>query len=399
MHTPYFFFHPLLTANRKWAGFECLAQPDHTVASDFVRCLSDPAVAQLAEQHPLILPVTTEWLADPEGDALFRQIKPARAVFAFPESSLDSDTALQTAREIRQRGGHCALRMESAACIKRVSRASFDHLQFAAGFARLQLSPADLSHTRDAGFRRIVSGVDSTETFEWLSIRAVEFADGQFLTLPDRTARAQPDTKRLTLLKLLSLLGEDVDTRKIETLIREDAQLSHKLMRLVNSVAIGARTKVSSFHQAIALLGQRQLLRWVQLLIYANRSTDEPNPLMQLSAARGRQMELLSAQLESPAEISEFADTAFIVGLFSLLDIALKMPMREILDALPLSSTISEALGERKGVLGELLTAVIAGESGNVGLAQTTLMRLAIDPASHTTAQAVAYDWAANIQV
>lgn len=399
MHTPYYFFHPLLSANRKWAGFECLVQPEHIVASDFLRCLSDPAVAQLAEHHPLILPVTAEWLADPDGDALFRQIKVAHAVLVFPESSLDSDTAMQTAREIRQRGGHCGLRMESAACIKRVPLASFDHLQFTADFARLQLSPADFSYTRDAGFRGIVSGIGSTETFEWLSSHAVEFADGHFLTLPDRTARSQPDTKRMTLLKLLSLLGEDVDTRKVETLVREDAQLSHKLMRLVNSVAISARTTVSSFHQAIALLGQRQLLRWVQLLVYANRSTDEPNPLMQLAAARGRQMELLSTQLESPAEITDFADAAFIVGLFSLLDIALKMPMREILDALPLSSGISNALGERKGALGELLTAVIAGESGDFGLAQTTLTRLAIDPASHTTAQAIAYDWAGKIEV
>lgn len=68
----------------------------------------------------------------------------------------------------------------------------------------------------------------------------------------------------------------------------------YNLLRLVNSVAVGARTRISNFSQAIAILGRRQLQRWLQLLIYANNLAEGNswNPLMQLAATRGRLIEL-----------------------------------------------------------------------------------------------------------
>ena len=174
-------------------------------------------------------------------------------------------------------------------------------------------------------------------------------------------------------------------------------------MRLVNSVAVGARTKISNFSQAIAILGRRQLQRWLQLLIYANNLADgnTPNPLMQLAAARGRQMELLSAAIDPIPDVPELSENAFMTGLFSLLSVLINLPMNEILKEIPLQDAVADALSNPadNGVLGQLLTAVSAGEAGNVESAVRILSELGITPAVHAKSQVTAYYWASRINI
>ena len=174
------------------------------------------------------------------------------------------------------------------------------------------------------------------------------------------------------------------------------------MLRLINSVAVGARTKISNFSQAIAILGRRQLQRWLQLLIYADNLADAntPNPLMQLAAARGRQMELLSAAIKPPNGTPELTDNAFITGLFSLLDVLINMPMDAILKELPVHDDVAKALStDHGGILGQLLSAVIAGESGDLTVAEAVLSELSISPATHASAQVQALYWANRINV
>jgi EAL and modified HD-GYP domain-containing signal transduction protein len=151
------------------------------------------------------------------------------------------------------------------------------------------------------------------------------------------------------------------------------------------------------------VLGRRQLQRWLQLLIYANNLAEgnAPNPLMQLAAARGRQMELLSAAIEPIPDVPELTDNAFMAGLFSLLSVLINLPMSEILKEIPLQDEVVDALNNPAddGVLGRLLSAIIAGESGNFTGAGRILSDLGISPAVHAKSQVTAYYWASRINV
>ena len=69
-------------------------------------------------------------------------------------------------------------------------------------------------------------------------------------------------------------------------------------------------------------------------------------------------MELLSAAIDPPPNIPELNDNAFMTGLFSLLDVLINLPMREILAELPLQGEIVDALisPDDGGVLGQVLS-------------------------------------------
>jgi EAL and modified HD-GYP domain-containing signal transduction protein len=239
--------------------------------------------------------------------------------------------------------------------------------------------------------------------FGWLTEKKFDWCDSHFLTVRNPLAGPEPDLTRLKLLKLLNLVRQDGDTREIEGIFREEPKLSYNLLRLVNSVAVGARTRISNFSQAIAILGRRQLQRWLQLLIYADNlaNGNAPNPLMQLAAARGRLMELLSVAIEPEPDIPDLSDNAFMTGLFSLLDVLINLPMKEILKELPLQPEVVDALNSPAddGIFGQLLSAIIAGESGNFSDAEAIFSGLGISPATHAKSQVTALYWAARINI
>lgn len=399
MPKPYFFFRPLLAKNHVWAAFDWQTnKPETAEATDYTRCFDESGVAPLARKNPLIMPAAPAWL---EHSEFIQKLDANQAIFVLSAETLDDAATIDRCKTLRKHGHHCALQVENAEIIKRVPVAAFDYLQFDAGFVRHQLPASALEYADTAGFHKIARDVGSRELFEWLASKDFTLCDSCFVSALTTKASKEPDLTRLKLLKLLSLVAQDADTREIEEIFREEPKLSYNLLRLVNSVAVGAKATIGSFHQAIAILGRRQLQRWLQLLIYANQAahTSIPSPLLQLAAARGRQMELLVGAIEPSINIPDFGDTAFMTGIFSLLEVLLNLPMNEILDALPLQKEIHDALSTRQGILGHLLDAITAGEAGNFSGAAETLTQLGISPTRHAMAQTAAFFWAGGINL
>ncbi|MEI7429726.1 MAG: HDOD domain-containing protein [Betaproteobacteria bacterium] len=365
---------------------------------DFVRCFADSSIETLANLLPMVVTADQNWLEQPE---FIEKFDANQVVIVFPSTTLDSPQALERCQQLQAQGYHFGMHINTPAIVKRIPLAGFDYLQFDAAFARNELPASERSYCADAGFRKIASKVTSREMFDWLSEQGFDVHDCSFLTERDHHSTKAPDLTRLKILKLLSLVEKDGNTQEIEAIFREEPKLSYNLLRLVNSVAVGARTRISSFSQAIAILGRRQLQRWLQLLIYANNLSEgnAPNPLMQIAAARGRLLELLSAAIEPKPDLSDLSDKAFMTGLFSLLEVLIHMPMNQILKELPLHDEVSAALisPALSGILGELLLAITSGESGNFSTAEDILSKLGITPETHAKAQIAAYYWAARI--
>ena len=200
------------------------------------------------------------------------------------------------------------------------------------------------------------------------------------------------DPSKLTLLKLVELILGDAETHEIEQAFKRDPSLSYNLLRLVNSVAVGTRHKISSLKQAIVVLGRQQLQRWLHLLLFVNQGGDMQNPLLELAATRGKLMELLAVAQSERDE--DHHDRAFMTGIMSLLDTLLGMPMEEVVKQVNLASDVESALLKHEGKLGKLLLLVEKIEQNDFDAAEGLLADMQLNQSNLMHAQIEAMRWA-----
>lgn len=228
------------------------------------------------------------------------------------------------------------------------------------------------------GIKLLADKVENREQMQRCHDLGFNLFQGYYFSRPVVISGKRLHTPELALLRLLGLLIQDADTAEVEKVFKQEPVLTVNLLRLTNSAASGVATRISSLGQAITILGRRQLLRWLQLLLYTNaaNSAQTVNPLLQLAATRGRMMELLAAGLqENGKESRDFIDQAFMVGIISLMPALLGSGMTDILAQLPVAQCVQQALTDRSGALGDLLGLIEATEHDGP-IAQDTLHRL-----------------------
>ena len=188
----------------------------------------------------------------------------------------------------------------------------------------------------------------------------VDWIAGPWYMAPRAKPVGNQAASRAMALQLVQLVSADADTHEIEAVLRRDPALSYHLLRLVNSLGMGMSRQITSFSQAILLLGRAQLRRWLNLMLFSARSGDEGSTmLLARVAARARLMELLakSSGLDKSSQ-----ESAFMAGMFSLLGILFGMPLEEVLRPLKISDALHSALLRCEGEIGHLLALVEAAE-------------------------------------
>ncbi|PCJ32613.1 MAG: histidine kinase [Gammaproteobacteria bacterium] len=203
--------------------------------------------------------------------------------------------------------------------------------------------------------------VETEEQFRLCQRLGFHYYQGYFFCRPDLiSGKALPENKLSALQILNSLQDPDITIADLELLVRQDVGLTFKLLRFLNSSAVGLPKKVESIHQGLVFLGLQTIKSWVTVLAFS----DIKPKVSELSTAA-----LLRAKMCT--ELAEYLDCdsegAFILGLFSLLDAILEKPMAEIIDTLPIENEIKEALLlQGDGPHRELLNLVIAHEQGKL---------------------------------
>lgn len=211
-----------------------------------------------------------------------------------------------------------------------------------------------------------------------------------YLQPPARSSNAQSASRTLTL-RLMQLVNTDADTRELEDVFRRDATLSYQLLKLVNSAAMRRSREITSFTQAILLLGRQQLKRWLNLLMFAARDGDERgNLLLAHVSLRGRGMELLAQASGLDRSMQE---QAFMTGMFSLLGVLFGSPLPELLAPLQLGEDMNAALLRHEGELGALLRDWQAIEQADATAVRTALAERGVAPHEYNQAMIQACQW------
>ena len=198
--------------------------------------------------------------------------------------------------------------------------------------------------------------VETNDDFEFCYNLGFDYFQGYFFAKPSIVSAKSISPAQLVLLDLSRRLAKEEDFFIIEKVFRQNPELHIKLLQFINSAAFYTAQKIASIGQSIALLGYRNLQKWVTLLLFAGEGYDmKSTPLFERAVLRGRIMELLAQRITK--DIST-ADTAFITGVLSLIDTLFQSPLEGILKELNLSEEINEALLHREGLLGNLVSII-----------------------------------------
>jgi EAL and modified HD-GYP domain-containing signal transduction protein len=234
---------------------------------------------------------------------------------------------------------------------------------------------AHVQRLRRYKVKLLAEKIETEEEFEYCRSLGFDYFQGYFLCRPSIVQGAQLPPNRLSVLQILAKVQDpQSDAKDLESIISHDVALSYKLLRYINSAFFAFPKEIESIRQAVVYLGTRAIKTWVSLLAVAGLG-DKPVELVTQAMQRARMCELLAkAAKRANSEIY------FTVGLFSLLEALMNAPLDKILQSLPLSEDIRDALLKQQGPYGEILACVIAYERGdfedaivgNITPAQTT---------------------------
>lgn len=257
-----------------------------------------------------------------------------------------------------------------------------------------QLPPQLENALRDTGCEWVAPGaIHRTDTPPQPGTQppSARWTAGRWYLAPPDKRDTTHSASRASTLQLLQLVTSDGETRDIEAMFKREPALSYHLLRLVNSVAMGASRRITSLAQAIVILGRQQLQRWLNLLLFA-AGDDSPRTAMLLAhaVARARRVELLAraAGLDKAAQ-----DQAFMGGLFSLLDVLFGMPLDKILQPLNISAPLRAALLEKSGELGTLLRIADAASRRNHRAAANLIGEIGCTAAQFNALELQAHTW------
>ncbi|WP_144154131.1 EAL and HDOD domain-containing protein [Paraburkholderia sp. BCC1885] len=217
---------------------------------------------------------------------------------------------------------------------------------------------------RAEGKTLIAEKVETREDFALAKDLGFHLFQGYFFARPQVLTAPRNRSSRPALLRLLALLASDAGIVELEAELKRNPNVVVQLLRLVNSSAFGLGRNIASLREAIIATGTRQIARWAQLLLYADGG-DLPwrsDPLVQLAGTRSRFMELAARWLRPKDE--DYADAAFMTGIFSLVHVVLGTTPAEALDKLGLAAQIRDAIVEQRGALGALLKIASAADQG-----------------------------------
>jgi EAL and modified HD-GYP domain-containing signal transduction protein len=210
--------------------------------------------------------------------------------------------------------------------------------------------------------RFLAERVETNEEFVLTQNAGFDFFQGYFFKKPLIVKHAYIGPERLTAMNLfIEVSKKNVDFTKVEKIITNDLSISYKLLRFVNSMSNRTTVKITSFRQALVYLGEDNLRTFVSLSVASYLVESKPKALYNLALQRAHFCHLMSSY---PLFVKE-QDRAFIIGLFSVLDALFDMPMNELIEQLPLSVEIKEALLSQQGPYGHLLALCDDFDVGN----------------------------------
>ncbi len=297
------------------------------------------------------------------GPAVQAVFPPGKVVVEIPPERQGEGGIAEECRALREAGYDVALEdfVLSPETEPLIPFATYVKVEFLSSSA--DQATACVSAARRNGAAAIATSVDAIEVLDEAVREGFEYFQGRLFEqrrFPPGT-RVMPAGYLVYLDILKAVARPNLTVGELEDLVKRDAALSHQVLRLANSAALGQRRDVESIRQALMLIGRDTVRRWAALAVLAGLGGTQPSELLTIATVRARFCELLAERTGGAGS----GGAAFLVGLCSMLDVILERPMPDVLDELGLGPDIRGTLLGRDTPLRGLLDCVVAYEHGD----------------------------------
>ncbi len=207
--------------------------------------------------------------------------------------------------------------------------------------------------------RMLAEKVETREEFLATKKAGFLYFQGYFFRRPEILTAHEIPANQFNYLRMLKAVSQrELDVREIENLVKSEAALCYRLLRYLNSAAFGFANEIHSVRHALAILGEREVRRWIRLVATLGAGQGKTSELVLSAMVRARFCELLSPKV--PHGDSDL----FLMGLLSLMDAILEIPMSQVLDNIPIDQETKAVLSGGASRLRLFYQLMLAQESG-----------------------------------
>jgi EAL and modified HD-GYP domain-containing signal transduction protein len=234
-----------------------------------------------------------------------------------------------------------------------------------------QVSLREAVSARYPDIKCVYTNIDSMEVFQGARRKLKGMYEGSFYRMPFTDGNNKVSPLQVNMINLLNRVRSDnFDFDAVAKIIQRDPALTISLLRMVNTGSRGRRNEIKSINGAVVMLGQDEVRKWITAAAAGKLGSEKPNEITKLSLIRARFAEALAVKFGLYAD----AQSLFLMGVFSVLDAMLEMPMEDALKLVLVSGDIREALVSHTGKYGDVYNFMIDYESADWGAVSRSLI-------------------------
>jgi len=240
--------------------------------------------------------------------------------------------------------------------------------------------------------RMLAEKIETHADFVRAKDQGFVYFQGYFFRRPETLNTRDLPANRMHYLKMLQEVSRpELDLPGLERLIKIEASVCYRLLRYLNSPMFGLKNEVHSVRHALSMLGDREVRRWVRLVAAVGAGQQKTSDLVLSALVRGRFGETLSPRVEHGDS------DLFLLGLLSLMDAMLEMPIADVLERVPLDQETKAVLLGQPSVLRPVYQLMLAHESGEWEAAARLSESMHLDPEAVAGDYWQAQQWAREV--
>jgi len=320
---------------------------DRAMDSPYIDFMNEVGMDALTQNKSIFIPVTKIQLVTD----LDRDIKGDfdKVVFLLDERVVADELVVERCKHFSNKGfkiaGYFQGKMEDLVPLKQC----LDYIFLKVPLTRL----VELSAAVQREFPKstiVATDISEKPVFDQVVLTRharIDLYDGAFykVHIPSNAKLTALSPLKVNYIQLLNIVSQDdFDFQTFTRTVRQDTALAIQFMRLVNS-ASKARSEVKNLNQAAAMLGQKEIKKWVSTAVSNALCVDSPSEITRLSLLRAKFCENLARHFE----MAIAQENLFLMGLFSVLDVVLDISIEEAFKMVFVPPQIHSALVNQQG--------------------------------------------------